>query len=105
MGVLSFFNRAWQGEYVLSVRRHLEEESDGEVWSWPEMLGVFKVVRETVSPRELAELHSDPRLSWHWMAKEPGIGEVEVIRRADGVKGMLYFKDKPRFYFGWHDDE
>ena len=27
---------------ALALRRHLEEQSGGEVWSWPEMLRVFK---------------------------------------------------------------
>src|ERR1019366_6532836 len=82
------------------VRRHLEEPSDGEEWSWPEMLRVFKVY-EVTSPREFAERISGSEFAGWWIAQEPGVGEVKVIRRADKIKRTLFFKDSPRFYFGW----
>jgi len=88
------------------IRRHLEEQSGEEVWSWPEMLRVFKVDRRggSTSPREYAEIISGPEFAGWWVAQEPGVGEIKVIRRADNVKGALLFKDSPRFYFCWSPD-
>ncbi len=88
---------------ALIIRRHLAEESGGEVWNWPEMLRVFKVHGIT-SPKEFAKRIEGPEFSGWWIANEPGVGEVKVIRRVDKAKGALYFKDSPRFYFGWHQD-
>ena len=85
------------------VRRHLEEQSGGEVWSWPQMLRVFKVY-EVTSPHDFAERISGSEFAGWWVAEEPGVGEVKAIRRADKVKGTLLFKDSPRFYFSWSSD-
>ena len=93
--------RSRQGDKVMAeiIRRHLEEQSGGEVWSWREMLRVFKVYESTL-PREFAKRVNG--LDGWWVAQEPGVGEVKVIRRADKVKGTLFFKDSPRFYFCWN---
>jgi hypothetical protein len=88
---------------ALAVRRHLEEESGGEVWSWPEMLRSYKVSQST-SPQEYANVLQSPELSGWWVAREPGVGRVTVIRRADKAKGSLLFKETPRFYFCWTPD-
>ena len=88
---------------ALLVRRHLEEQSGGEVWSWPEMLRVFKVY-EVTSPREYAEIFQSSEFARRWVTKEPEVGAVRVIRRADKLKGTLLFIDSPRFYFGWNPD-
>ena len=89
--------------FALAIRQHLEEESGGEVWSCPEMLRTFKVY-ESISPLEYATTLQSPELSGWWVAQEPGVGIVKVIRRADNVKGTLLFKDSPRFYFCWSSD-
>jgi hypothetical protein len=86
---------------ALLVRRHLEEQSGGEVWSWPEMLRVFKVYQVT-SPREYAEIFQSSEFAKRWVTKEPEVGAVRVVRRADNLKGTLLFIDSPRFYFGWN---
>ncbi|MGD0016001.1 MAG: hypothetical protein ABSC38_00555 [Verrucomicrobiia bacterium] len=88
---------------ALLMRRHLEEQSGGEVWSWPEMLRVFKVY-EVTSPREYAKIIQTSEFAGWWVAQEPGVGTVKVIRRADKVKGTLHYKDSPRFYFCWNPD-
>jgi len=87
---------------ALAIRRHLEEESGGQVWSWPEMLHDFKVYDST-PPDEFGKRIGD--LSGWWVAQEPGVGEVRVIRKVDKAKGTLLFKDNPRFYFCWHPEK
>ena len=89
--------------FALYVKGHLEVQSGGEVWSWPEMRRVFKVY-EATSPKEWAKQISGPELAGWWLTKEPGVGVVKVIRRVDKVRGTLYYKDRPRFYFGWRPD-
>lgn len=91
------------GPFALLIRQHLEEQSGGEVWSWPEMLRVFKVY-ESTSPHEYTKIIQSSEFAGWWVAQEPGVGEVKVIRRADNVKGTLLFKDSPRFYFCWSPD-
>jgi hypothetical protein len=90
-------------QVALLVRRNLEEQSGGEVWSWPEMLRVFKVY-EVTSPREYAEIFQSSEFAKLWITKEPQVGKVKVIRRADNAKGTLLFIDSPRFYFSWSSD-
>lgn len=85
------------------VRRHLEQESGGEVWSWSQMRRLYRV-HEVVSPQEFAKNIDSPEFVGWWVAGESGIGEVKVSRRADNKKGTLLFKDKPRLYFGWTPD-
>ena len=85
------------------VKRHLEEESGGEVWTLAEVRRLFKVYEE-IAIKDFAENVSGPEFEGWWIAKEPGVGEIKVIRRADKVKGSLFFKDSPRFYFGWRPD-
>ena len=68
------------------------------------MLRVFKVY-EVTSPREFAERISGSEFTDWWIAQERGVGEAKVIRRADKIKGTLFFKDSPRFYFGWSPDD
>lgn len=67
------------------------------------MLRVFKVC-EVTSPHEFEKRVSGSEFAGSWVAREPGVGEVRVIRRADKVKGTLLFKDSPRFYFCWSPD-
>ena len=88
---------------ALQVREHLQEQSGGEVWSWPEMLRIFKVY-ESTSPRAYAEVFQSSEFAKRWVTKEPQVGKVKVIRRADKVKGTLLFIDSPRFYFSWSAD-
>jgi hypothetical protein len=85
------------------IRQHLEEKSGGEVWSSAEMRRVFKVY-ESTSPIEYAKIIQSPEFAGWWVAEEPGVGTVKVIRRADKVKGTLFFKDSPRLYFSWNPD-
>jgi hypothetical protein len=104
-----FFIVQWRlhqssGPLAQMIKRHLEEESGGEVWDLPEMRRLFKVY-DAESPREFAETVSGPSFEFWWIAKEPGVGLVKVIRRADKIKGTLFFKDNPRFYFGWRPDD
>ena len=89
--------------FALMIRRHLEEQSGGEVWSWTEMRRVFKVYEGT-SPQEFAKRINDPEFDGWWVAKEPEVGEVKAIRREDKVKGTLFYKNSPRFYFSWRPD-
>ena len=88
------------------IKQHLEEESDGEVWTFQEMRRLFEIY-EATSPREFAETIRGGgfRLEGWWIAEEPGVGQVKVIRRADKVKGTLFFKESPRFYFDWSPDD
>ena len=86
-----------------NVKRHLEKESEGEVWSYSEMRRMFRVY-EVESPRKYAKILQSPELEAWWVAKESGIGSVKVVRRGDNIKGSLLFKDDPRFYFDWHPD-
>ena len=86
---------------ALAVKKRLEEQSGGEVWSWPEMLRVFEPF-ESTSPRDFAKRVKG--LDGWWVAKEPGVGDVKVIRRVDKVKGTLFYKDSPRFYFCWNPE-
>jgi hypothetical protein len=88
---------------ALQVRQHLQEQSGGEVWNWPEMLRLFKV-SESTSPRAYAEIFQSSEFAKRWVTQEPQVGEVKVIRRADKVKGTLLFIDSPRFYFNWSPD-
>jgi hypothetical protein len=88
---------------ALLVKQHLEEASGGEVWSWPEMLRAFKVY-EAASPREYAETFQSSEFAKRWVTKEPQVGAVRVIRRADSQKGRLLYIDSPRFYFSWSPD-
>jgi hypothetical protein len=88
---------------ALLIRRHLEEQSGGEVWSWPEMLRVFKVY-ESTSPREYAEVFQSSEFARRWVTEQPQVGEVKVVRRSDNVKGTLLFIQDPRFYFFWSPD-
>ena len=110
LGMLSpFFRMEWHrlrssGPVAQMMKHHLEEESGGEVWSFWEMRRLFKVY-EVESPTQFAETVSGPNFEFWWIAKEPGVGVVRVIRRADEVKGHLFFKDDPRFYFGWSADD
>jgi hypothetical protein len=89
--------------FALLMRKHLQEQSGAEVWSWPEMLRVFKVY-ESTSPSEYAEIFQSSEFAKKWVTKEPQVGEVRVIRRADNVRGTLLFVDCPRFYFCWNPD-
>ena len=91
------------GPFATAIKHHLEEESGGEVWTWPEMRRLFKVY-ESTSPCDFAARINHPEFEGWWLTKEPEVGEVKVIRRADKLKGTLYFKDSPRFYFSWIPD-
>ena len=110
LGMLApIFRMEWQrlrssGPIAQMMKRHLEEESGGEVWNFWEMRRLFKVY-EVESPSEFAEGVSGPSFEFWWIAKEPGVGFVKVIRRSDKAKGRLFFKDDPRFYFGWAPDD
>lgn len=99
-------NRALYGStspLALIMKKHLEEESGGEVWNLPEMRRSFRVY-ESTPPDEFARTLQSGEFSCWWVAKEPCVGKVRVIRRADQVKGSLLFKDRPRFYFNWTPD-
>jgi hypothetical protein len=88
---------------ALLIRRHLEEQSGGEVWSWPEMLRVFKVYEYT-SPLEYSKIFQSSEFARRWVTEKPEVGEVKVIRRSDNLKGTLLFIHDPRFYFFWSPD-
>lgn len=87
-----------------SVRRHLQNESDGQVWSYSEMQRLFRVYAVERPKGYYAEVLQYPEFRDWWVAGETGIGQVKVIRRADKAKGTLLFKDYPRFYFSWSSD-
>lgn len=88
---------------ALAIRRHLEEHSGGVVWSRPEMQSVFKAGK-SMSPLQYAKTFRASEVAGWWVTKEPTVGQVQVVRRADGVKGTLLFNDRPRFYFCWKPD-
>lgn len=88
-----------------TVRRHLEEQSGEEVWSYSEMRQGFRIY-ELQSPRKyFTDVLQYPEFEGWWVAHEPGIGQVKVVRRVDNVKGTLLFKDSPWFYFNWSPDD
>jgi len=97
--------RAGKGIEAEAVRRHLEEESGEEVWNYSEMKHVFRVYAVTSPEKHYADVLRYPEFEWWWVAKESGIGQVKVIRRADKAKGTLLFKDYPRLYFNWSPDD
>ena len=88
---------------AMLVKQHLEQRSGGQVWNWPEMLRTFKV-SGSIEPDRYASIIKASEAAQSWVAQEPGVGQVAVIRRADKVKGTLLFIDQPRFYFCWRPD-
>jgi hypothetical protein len=85
------------------MKRHLEEESGGEVWTRREMRRLFKP-DDVYPPRQFAQNIDSPEFSGWWVAGEPGVGQLSAVRRADNVKGTMLYKDSPRFYFSWSPD-